>query len=956
MSSGSIRIIQLPEKSSVNTDDYMAVDSSANGTKKVKFTDLLDNNLSVRNKAADAQATGEAINDISVRVDNMINTQTNAEVTTLWTGTLENKNQSVTLSESIANFDFIDIYGGNVDEFYLRKPVANTITFEIQSQNFSDDASVQFIRWWETGLRISGTTATITKCIRCYWDDFSQVPVVSQATAGINITRIDGVKIGHVENDEIVDARVGYDGTEYPTLGDAIRGSDLEIVSKINNVMLKTGYTVEKSFSMASGTSHSSDYEPDRLKVLVPIGKSFQLKTTINVPVDVGIHYYAEYSDGTKELIDQVYPNEEYTYKARNEIIEIGVYVTTVSEDVNVNFSFRYHGISDNAFAYDKLTISPIISTGSSGNPANPKYVTARAIPLIDNAPLIYVRNTRPVRANGNYFRYTVCAYKGETFYVERITDIIADDNEEFSFYRKDIIGTALDVTAFGITIYEYDSNNNLLDINPIIFDDYPLIIRYSYEDFAEINKKINNVKSACDQLVLNPTMSNGSGGNPGNPNGVTARAVPLINNAISVAVKNTLPVQAEGNYFVYDISAFRGTNWYTNRITNVRGNNNEEIFFTSDDIIYGSANITGFGVTIWEYNSNGVIQTIRKENFDDYPLIVRYIYDEMVDDLSEIKNDEVNHKLLNARHATNPLTLLHFSDIHEDTKALARIVDYASKYTSVDNIICTGDMVANTAQQISSWWDENVMTCIGNHDSASYSGGAYNWTALSMADRDVYYIAPFESNWDIVHTSGTSYYYKDYATQKIRLIVMDGMLYNDNGAEATAQTAWLSDLLDDAITNNLHVLIAIHAPHGGSSAEACSFSKYNQGEMPTYSDCNTPQVVIDTVASAISSGLHFIGYIVGHTHQDNIWDAESDGKQLMYCVTCANTDMKAQWNGSDQDRSHKVDAFNLITIDTNKTLIKIIRGGGADIDDHMRTRRAICFNYSTGEIVGEVL
>ena len=42
MSSGSIRIIQLPEKSSVNTDDYMAVDSSANGTKKVKFTDLLD--------------------------------------------------------------------------------------------------------------------------------------------------------------------------------------------------------------------------------------------------------------------------------------------------------------------------------------------------------------------------------------------------------------------------------------------------------------------------------------------------------------------------------------------------------------------------------------------------------------------------------------------------------------------------------------------------------------------------------------------------------------------------------------------------------------------------------------------------------------------------------------------------------------------------------------------------
>lgn len=255
MSSGSIRIIQLPEKSSVNTDDYMAVDSSANGTKKVKFTDLLDNNLSAQNKAADAQATGEAINDISARVDNMINTQTNAEVTTLWTGTLENKNQSVTLLESIANFDFIDIYGGDVDNFYIRKPVASIIRYEIQSQNMSDDASVQFLYWWETGLTISGTTATITKCIRCYWDDFSQAPVVLQVTKGINITRIDGIKIGHAENDEIVDARVGYDGTQYSTLGDAIRGqvtdleSDLEDntgvqqISFIRNKIIRTDTT-----------------------------------------------------------------------------------------------------------------------------------------------------------------------------------------------------------------------------------------------------------------------------------------------------------------------------------------------------------------------------------------------------------------------------------------------------------------------------------------------------------------------------------------------------------------------------------------------------------------------------------------------------------------------------------------------------------------------------------------
>ena len=75
-----------------------------------------------------------------------------------------------------------------------------------------------------------------------------------------------------------------------------------------------------------------------------------------------------------------------------------------------------------------------------------------------------------------------------------------------------------------------------------------------------------------------------------------------------------------------------------------------------------------------------------------------------------------------------------------------------------------------------------------------------------------------------------------------------------------------------------------------------------------------------------------------------------------MYCVTCANTASNAQWKNSDQDRSENVDAYNLITIDTTNSLVKIVRGGGADIDDHMRARKAICFDYSTGEKVGEAL
>ena len=339
--------------------------------------------------------------------------------------------------------------------------------------------------------------------------------------------------------------------------------------------------------------------------------------------------------------------------------------------------------------------------------------------------------------------------------------------------------------------------------------------------------------------------------------------------------------------------------------------------------------------------------------------LYEKFMYD--ATNFEEQRRTENLHKSKNARHIPSetvpPLTLLHFSDVHADSAALARIMNDSKRLAqSIDGSICTGDLVGNTGGAINSWWDADVMTCIGNHDSATYSDGAYNWTAISMADRDAYYIAPFESNWGITHTSGTSYYYKDYAEQKVRLIVMDAMLYIDNGAEASTQTAWLDNLLADAITNSFHVLIAIHAPHGGATAIDCSFSRYGQGAMPTLTDCNVPQTVIDTVAAKISAGLEFIGYLVGHTHQDNMWDAEDDGKQLMYCVTCAVVYQKSQWINSDQNRSIVEDAYNLVTIDTANTLVKIVRGGGADIDDHMRTRKAICFDYSTGQKVGEVL
>lgn len=413
-----------------------------------------------------------------------------------------------------------------------------------------------------------------------------------------------------------------------------------------------------------------------------------------------------------------------------------------------------------------------------------------------------------------------------------------------------------------------------------------------------------------------------------------------------------TFTVKQDGTYTITGCPAGGSTSKYYIRIKEVSGNdigNGVQVELV--------ANTT---YTLWVVI--GMSRTIENLVFTPSITYSGTTLNSLADSVDNISG--MASGLLASRFITNnagtPLTILHISDIHSDSETLRRIEKEVEKHSeSIGGKICTGDMVANTGGNISSWWDSSFMTCVGNHDSATKSGTTYNWNGVSMADREAYYITPYKDSWgDIVHTNGTSYYYKDYATEKIRLIVIDAMLYTGTAmeTEATAQTAWLTDALSGAVSAGLHVLIATHAPHGGAKKVESSFSQNWQTIMPTQADCDTPQTVIDTVAQAITDGLHFIGYLCGHTHRDVLWDAIGDKSQLMYCITCANVDTPAQWRVGDLYRDINRDAYNLVTIDTTNTLVKIVRGGGADISNDMRTRKGICINYTTGDIVGEIL
>lgn len=182
--------------------------------------------------------TGTSFNDINNKLDNLIANSTPSQVTTLWSGTIMKEGDVATLSQSIADFDFVDVYVEYYDSDYLRKPVANGgAYFAIQSQNLDDNGANNYLQLWEKGLQISGTTATVIKNVSFRWDDFTAPPVVTpNAQTGTNVVRIDGIKLVSDTIPELNDVRYGADGVTYNNAGNAVRAQITDLKSEINDI------------------------------------------------------------------------------------------------------------------------------------------------------------------------------------------------------------------------------------------------------------------------------------------------------------------------------------------------------------------------------------------------------------------------------------------------------------------------------------------------------------------------------------------------------------------------------------------------------------------------------------------------------------------------------------------------------------------------------------------------
>lgn len=313
---------------------------------------------------------------------------------------------------------------------------------------------------------------------------------------------------------------------------------------------------------------------------------------------------------------------------------------------------------------------------------------------------------------------------------------------------------------------------------------------------------------------------------------------------------------------------------------------------------------------------------------------------------------DKINQANHYRRNDTKPLCLAHISDLHLDKIRLQRFTNFINNIKNIDDAICTGDMTDNYSNGMS-YWDsvsgaERILTCIGNHDGLANSDVDWYSGQCTMLEAYNKFLKPYIPNWDVTHDAGKTYYYKDYNSEKIRLIVLDSMR---SGTDATNQNTWLESVLSGAKSKGYSVICAAHCVPQTSKVNYidCTFNSINLKYEDEYDTCVTNAIYQQTVQNFIDEGGKFITWICGHTHVDFVYTTSEFPNQLWIVVACGLLSNNLDIDRTDGTKNQ--DAFNILTFDTNTELVKVIRVG-ADRDRSMRHLGTMSINYNTHNVI----
>lgn len=322
-----------------------------------------------------------------------------------------------------------------------------------------------------------------------------------------------------------------------------------------------------------------------------------------------------------------------------------------------------------------------------------------------------------------------------------------------------------------------------------------------------------------------------------------------------------------------------------------------------------------------------------------------------------------------------------HITDAHGDITRIKNAVDYA-EYLNVDALFATGDIIANNIndnfESIANVLAENddipTLYCRGNHET-------YNNSDMNF---DVYgkYYSKLADKYSYQITNGKTYYYKDFASKKIRVIAVDpyedNIITNNTGAYTQAQIDWFIATIKST-PQDYGIVVIMHSPESvpyyTPSIDVISGKdKFFLDGSPLYwstpKELSLPPLmkIMDTFisrsnletsftettqtgsatinisadfTSGVNSGVEFIAWVCGHEHLDLIGEYKRSSyglnhRQLVLNVTCATALYGSNSypylnNMSDLPRGGigvVQDAITIYTIDRTNKEVRIARCG----------------------------
>ena len=387
-------------------------------------------------------------------------------------------------------------------------------------------------------------------------------------------------------------------------------------------------------------------------------------------------------------------------------------------------------------------------------------------------------------------------------------------------------------------------------------------------------------------------------------------------------------------------------------------GNNASDYFLALYDVVTNSSVKTTGGFspfTVTERKivfaafaaNNGAVVN----NYTVHPLLMKEKTVSELNGKSEVE-DKLKQLKLNNVNSLPSVTFLHYSDLHSNDIALRRLMEFRSEYSAyIDDVLDTGDLVNNANNSITFYDNidgtEKILRCIGNHETWD---GSNNWHVLNAAGAYNRYFAPYISNWGVTSETYVCYYYKDYASSKLRLIVLDNM------NEDATQLQWFINTLEEARTLEYDVLIACHTIMAKSDDEIPFVPLETPWQNPYANTASTATVFPVKVGLAyaqatvdfVNNGGVVIAWLAGHMHADAAGTYE--GILNIAITTAGDLGFQRTYEiRTKQQRSY--DAFNVVGVDTQNKLIKIARVG-MNYSHAMQHLDTFCWDYMNKKIV----